>query len=819
VACHIPVKVTVVGRPGDDKLRRLADSVESSVVRRLAEAGRTLPAGIPVLHPPGAVQFSGDLAGTDRVRLDDVLRTAVARAIRRITQVAPPGSAGARPPVPPLGGQPFRAPFFPVGLAGGPAALPPKASAVGHDLGQVAVSPSGEVREGGSPFDGSPVAVLPGLRQVLLYSPRYAIAGSLTLALQLGMVIFPATSFAILQSPDDLYWTVGTEPAVDFADLATAGPLPGGVLAATAPAAGLACRIRGLITGDRRPAWRDRDSGVAWLRQLATEATAGVPPLLPHQTAAAVVAGADQLVAATVAYGDAELPTLPGTRPVVLDRQAFTLVPWETKAGYLRALLAATPWIEQRRTALEILASLSDGAEVDAVVALFRETGLHGRLFDDPDREVDDLFATIGEKFPREQGRLTAGSVAALLRGFDLLPKRLHEEALIGVTTGPRGTTVPEEMLDQARDAATGLVLAGNAIGESISALFTSPELVAHALESLAQLLVTVRLATLGHRPSVRQLDRFLERVPTSVAAPVRGAERLEAGDRILRRLRWREAWDIASRFGDVDNVTAAAETGEVSGDAAGVLRFLGVLGRLGEPVDAGTLTARLVMLAGALAAACPGLGSVTEITGLLARLPDDRIHRLGTLLAAARIAPGTSLDDLAAQSPDLHVAATDALTVIALLKKLAAGGLEPVVVAAFHTLLAADGVGTPGTAAVVAALPEGEGPRFAAAIGQVPFHQVDPAARSGFLELLAGRTQRMDALIDYGFAAYAAVYRRAAGESGPLSRRLDGLLGALAALGGAAHAVDFRRLLDGLAGDDPAAWARVEGENRCQPE
>jgi hypothetical protein len=774
LACHIPVKVTVLGRLGDDKLRRLADSVESAVAGRLAEAGGTLPGGTAVLHPPGPVLFSGELADADRVSLDEALRAAVARAIGRAPQAAPPPGPGV----------------------------------AGSQLGPLTVSPHGEVRDGSSPFDGSPVAALPGFPQVLLHSPRHAMAGSLTVALQLGMVLFPATSFAVLEGPDGLFWTVGTEPAVDFADLATAALLPGGALAGSGASGGLEYRVRGLITRDRRPAWRDRDAGVAWLRQLAAEAAAGVPPLLPSDAAVAVVAGADQLVARALAAGEAELPP-EDPRRAPLDGQTFALVPWETRAGYLRALLAATPWGEQRRTALEIFASLSDGAEVDAVVALLRETGLHGRLFDDPDPQAHDLFVTVGERFPREPGRLTVAAVATLLRGFDLLPQRPHEQALPGVTTGPMGTTVPQELLDWARDAATGFAVAGNAIGESVSALFTSPQLVARALESLAQLLVTVRLATLGHRPSVRQLDRFLERLPSGVTTAVRGAERLDAGDRTLRRLRWRQVWDIAFRFGNL-GVAAARETGEISGDATGVLRFLGVLGRrLGEPVDAGTLTTRLVTLAGALAAERPGLGGVQEITALLARLPDDQIHRLGRLLMATRIAPGTSLGDLAAPSPELHAAATDALAAIALLQRLAAGGLEPAVVAAFHTLLAAEGVGLPGAAAVVAALPEGEGRRFAAAIGQVPFYRVAPGSRIGFLGLLAGRARRMDALVDYGFDAFAAVYLRAGGEGGPLDRYLD----TLAALAAAAGAVEFRRLVDGLGGGDPGAWARVEGE------
>jgi hypothetical protein len=440
------------------------------------------------------------------------------------------------------------------------------------------------------------------------------------------------------------------------------------------------------------------------------------------------------------------------------------------------------------------------------VVVLLREAGLHGRLFDDPDPDVYALLVSVGERFPREHGKPTIDALATLLRRFDLLPRRLHEEALIGVTTGLRGITVPAEVLDQAYDSATALVHAGNELGESVSILFTSPQLVSRALEALAQLLINVRLATLGYRPAVRQLNRFLEQLPVRVLAPVRGAERLGCGERTLRRLRWRQVWEIASLFGPRGNVTATSEAGEVTGDATGVLRFVGVLARLGEPVDTGSLAARLVTLAGVLAAEHPDFEGVDEVTALLAALPDGEIHRLGRALAATRLSPGVTLDDLAATDPDLHAAAADALTAIVALKALAAGGLDADIVAAFHTLLGAEGVGLAGTAAVAAAVGD-EGARFAAAVALVPLDRVDPRARAGFLELLAGGAHRMDALLRYGFEAYAALWRRAAAGPGPLDLRLDTLLAALAELAASTGAVAFRRLLDGLAADDPAAW------------
>jgi hypothetical protein len=668
LACHVPVAVRVVGRLDDERLRLLADRVEAAVARRLAEAGRTLPAGAALVHPPGPVRVSGDVAEPERARLTEALRAAVARATRDLTATGPTvrsGSAGSALPAGRVS-VPFGAP---AGHSAGPfpgQPLPAGEPVGWRDAEHGPTGPAGEVREGGSPFDGQPVAALGGLAPVVVRSPRYALAGTLTMAVQLGLVIFAVGSFAVIEGPDGLYWAVGTDPAVAAAEL-SAGLLPDALLVPSAMAAGRTYRLRGLITRDRRPVWRDRDAGVAWLHQLAAEARAGVAPLLGDQVQAAVVAGADQLVAQLVAAGEAGLPA-PGARPVALDRAAFALVPWADKARYLRALLAATPWTEQRRTAVEVIAALADGAEVDAMVALLRETGLHGRLFDEPEPDAYALLRTIGERFPREPGRLGAGALTSLLRRFDLLPRRLHEEALIGVTAGPRGITVPAEVLDSARDSAAALVAAGTALGESVRGLFTSPQLLARALAALAQLLVTVRLASLGYRPAARELDRFLDRLPLGVLATVRGAERLAVPDRTLRRLQWREIWEIASAYGPHDTATGEPgqpAAGEVSGDATGVLRVVDLLARRGEPVQPGTLAARLVTLAGVLAAERPDLGAANAVIALLAGLPEGQLHRLGQLLARTPVAPGATLAELAATSADLHAAAVDALAAV----------------------------------------------------------------------------------------------------------------------------------------------------------
>lgn len=650
LSCHVPVTVRVVGRLGDEKLARLAASVETAVAARLAEAGRTLPDGAVVVHPPSAVGFSGDVAEPDRVRLAEALLAAVTRAAGRLTgawSTALPAGAGPASAIGAISasGEPLDRRGRP--LPDGPLDRDFRPRPGGRRIiGPGEIGPSGEILEGGSPFDGLPLATLRGSAPVLVGSPRHTVAGTLTLAVQFGLVLFPAGSFAVIESPAGVFWTVATEPAVDAAEL-SAGLLPDAVLASAGTAGGPGSRIRVLITRDRRPVWRDRESGVDWLRRLAAEA--------------GTTTSADGQVPGPV--GDH--PLLTRLRSIAETELSFadapsTPVPPADRTRRLTEVLTATPWAEQIRTAMELIAAATDGAYLAALVAALRETGLHGRLFDDPSPDGYDLLRDVGTRFPPEPGPLSVGALAVLLRRFDLLPRRLHEEALLGVAVGPQGITVPAQMLALARESAAALVRAGAALGESITGLFSSPQQQARVREALAQLLVTARLAGLGVRPAVRNLERFLQRLPIELLVAVRGAERLAVPDRTLRRLQWRAILQIAFAYGPQG--TTSADGGEVSGDATAVLAAVSAMVRLGVPVNPGVLAARLVTVAGVLAAARPDLGGTDEVVARLAGLPDPALRRLGGVLTTTPVAPGVTLADLADSAPVLHAAAVDAL-------------------------------------------------------------------------------------------------------------------------------------------------------------
>src|SRR5206468_1559300 len=104
----------------------------------------------------------------------------------------------------------------------------------------------------------------------------------------------------------------------------------------------------------------------------------------------------------------------------------------------------------------------------------------------------------------------------------------------------------------------------------------------------------------------------------------------------------------------------------------AGVLRFLGILARLGEVADVEVVEVRLARLAALLKAERSVFASASEVAELLAHLPESDVARLGRALGRFEIREGETLADLVARSPELHAAAEDAMTKAELLKAMA---------------------------------------------------------------------------------------------------------------------------------------------------
>ncbi len=358
-----------------------------------------------IMHPPGNVSFSGGpLPADEQARIARVLRAAVQEAIENAAQDGGLRRARGR-----SGTGEMSQTFDPARAGPAPGSyLVPSYQDAGKLTGVKLLelipraAPGYDVKDEPSPLEGGLIMILPGNHYVNIRSPRYVTAGTLSQAYLLGLAVFGATSFAILQgpwgSPAMRYWAVGTDPAVSDADLGqpTESKTEAGEEAVPAELTGRAAFVvgeelegqltgrdgdyltRGLVTKDRMVHWKAVPMAAVWFAQLEAEQRKGVAAPPAQQVRRLVFAEVDRLVAEIEGGDDTNLQRAAELLSR-MDRVAFGLVDWETKVRYLKVLLAAWTWQEEETAVVQIFASLDNGQEVDAVVALLKQAGRYNQ--------------------------------------------------------------------------------------------------------------------------------------------------------------------------------------------------------------------------------------------------------------------------------------------------------------------------------------------------------------------------------------------------------------------------------------------------------
>jgi hypothetical protein len=805
-----------------------------------------------ILHPPEDVLFSGDaIPAEDQTRIARIVRAAVRRAVENAATGPATRSVLDRSQDYP-DGQDLQELFDPAraDLDLGVYQIPSyrgKGKLTGVELlkGIPPAEPGYDVVNGPSPLDGRVIIGLPRMRLVTIASPRYVTAGTLTQAYLLGLDVFGTTSFAIMQgpwgSPTSRYWAVGTDPAIAVEDLGERQAPDLTQMAADVLRAGLAGRVhiyvgelispvifgtdgeystRGFITKDDVLRWPSVAMAAVWYAQIEAEQQKGVTAPPAEEARLLVFSDIDRLVA-QIEGGDSTNLQRAAWQLSRLGWRAFSLVDWEAKVGYLKVLLAAATEDEEEVAIVQIFKSLGSDSEVDAVIAMLKQAGRYDQLFDDLDNELYDLLVTVGERFPKDHGPLTFDGFFQLLRSLGLIPTSVEDvlSAGVGLAGGPlqaalHGRSVTDAMYDEAHDAVMGLAYFGADLWQSVETTVTEPEKVIVGAADVARLLFEVYLANVGYQPAVEKITNLLEHLGGKVLAGIRGADRLGCGEKVVRRITWRLVWEIASLFVGVGEIKAVAQGAALWEKLAGVMRFLAVLTRLGEVLDADVEGERLARLATMIKAERPAFASVEETAELLSRLPDNDIRRLGKLVSEIEIEirEGETLAELRARGGELCAVIDDVITKTELLKAMAgkAGGLTDEIVEAFHALIGDDGLPLADAHKVVGSIPEGEGARFAAMLKEMPPGRLAESSRAALLELVAASTSQMDAVADLGVATFTSVYRRAGGRAEMVDRYLAVLDEIKQRLTGRGDS-EVRRLLDRLVQDDPAAWLDVE--------
>ncbi len=787
-----------------------------------------------VLHGPTRIAIEGAASEDDRRRIERSIREGLRRALESSA------AAGSRRVLESTTSAEVADQFDPSRVGPGPTYLLPSYADEGEFSAVKMLASWPKARRGMAlvlPGPGPvPHALIgkSGHLYVNLDSPTYVSAPTLSEAVLLGTAVHATTSFAVIEGPfgasNMRYLALASEHPVAADDLGekVIQELPpellgkdietfaGAWMLPSIQSTAGEFLVRGFITSDRALRWPTANLAALWLAQVSAEQAAGFEGD-PEVYRVAIFNDIDELVD-QIEGGDNTNLQRAAEMLSRLGQQAFSLVDWETKVKYLKVLLAAWTWEEEEKAVVEIFKSLNDDTEVDAVVDMLKRAGRYNQLFNDLDSQLYDLLVVVGQNFPRDHGPLTLDGLIRLFQSMGLLPKSAFE-ALTGIEVGPDGTIVVPDLLDEAQDMVMGFVRFGADLGESVLTIFTEPGKVIKGIGALVQLSVKVALASVGYLPATLELTKMLAQLSEQVLYGMRGADRLGAGEKVVNRIKWRLVWEIASLFVGVGEIKAAIQTLGLGEKFAGVLRFLGILARLGEAADVEVEGARLARLAELMKAESAVFKSVDEVSELLSHLPEDDVRKLGKALAKFDVKPGEKLADLASRSSELEGVAKDALAKAELLQAMAgkAGRLSDEIAEAFRTLAGSQGVDLAAAQRVVRAIPEGEGARFAAALKRIPVGRIAADSRAAFLELVAGSARRMDAVGKLGFETFTSITRRAAGKAEDVDRyiaALEQMEGKFAAKGDVA---EYRRFLDRLERDESAAWLDVENESRLQ--
>ncbi|MFJ8128652.1 AHH domain-containing protein [Streptomyces hydrogenans] len=692
----------------------------------------------------------------------------------------------------------------------------------GRKPGVTVVSdPHTEVVEGPSPVDGRAVMVIGATRLVLLgEATRYARSRSLLHATQLGDHLFGARSYAVLEggagTAENSYLAVATTPAVDdetigeavrhwkLEDEEVTGFTGFRVLPAVTTPDGHRYHVNMLWTKERVGLWGSEAAAREWIRTRKLEyafwlSAEELKVLAFHEL--------DRLVDAGLAGDEASLEKA-ATQLGDMNAKTFALVDEETRAKYLEILVKAWTFEEQRHAIIQIMISLDDLAQLQAVRARLVQAGLHAQLFADMGSDLWDLLTAVGQKFGDKKDVTVREFIGFVAEALHLSMRRdagTGQDAERERTALPGLRTAIE--IEEAVRAVMGFVLGTL---ESLKIMLTQPEKVLSGLWELQKLATMCYAAFFGDPVSTRQLKSLVAKIGPVLVAGLRGAELFGVGDRLLTRIKWAL---IIEALTWISEIQAAVEALVKIQKVVAVLRFLKVL----KVFEGERIAARFTRLAEALhagSAVLKGLKDEHAVAELMTLLPEEDGARLGRVLQEVEVPKGSGLASLR-EHPQLGPVLADLQPRAEALRVLGAksGGLTPEVAQTFARLTGKDAFTTAEVAKVVGALQEGEGARFAKTLEQIGFDRIGSRAqvKADLLAMLAGDRRRMDAVRQYGITVVGQMHARSAGSAEAFDLMLARLEKIRAKHLADGKAVEFAELVDKLAQGKKGAWRRLD--------
>jgi hypothetical protein len=661
------------------------------------------------------------------------------------------------------------------------------------------------------PFQGALAIQLPGNHYVTVDSHRYAVTDDPERAYKWARVLFGTRSAVIVmhatRSGSVQYMAAALSEDLSSGDLRVqelSGPsAPAGVTGA------FGGRILATFPGDYQVAavvFRDGISApdvgtFGAFRALRLESIrAGTGGLDPTYARHLVFDPIDRILAGS----DDDRIQQAAELLSELNSEAFAVLDWHTRQQYIQVLIQAWTWQRQEKAIVEILKSVPDRAELNAIFEQLRTAGLWEQLFNDMDDELWSMLVVLGQRFG-DPSPLTFMGFVAILQATGIDP------VTTGVSVVSGAPMFSPHLLAETEEMVRGFIRFVAGFLESIWMMISHPERVIDGVGQLMKMMLMAELARWGYPPAQAFMGNLLSSIGGQVLNGLKGVAVTGMGDAILRRVRWALIWEIASLFIGVGEIRAALEAVGVTERLAAVARFLGLIGEVAEEEQ---VVSRLQRLSGLLARTSHTLQTDEEVISLLSRLPEEDAGRLGRLLESSDLEGVTDLARLRELHPELAEAAEDSLRRAEALKALASksgGQVTDDIARTFARLSRGEGRTTAELSQIIDAVPSGEGARFGRAIERMPTSALDGAKGASTLRLIAGSPARMDAVAEMGFGAFGTMMERAGGDGALLDDYLTALRQVESGFPEATRATQFRSFLDRLASGDVSAVQELE--------
>ncbi|MDN5289505.1 MAG: hypothetical protein JWR38_5779 [Mucilaginibacter sp.] len=341
-----------------------------------------------------------------------------------------------------------------------------------------------------------------------------------------------------------------------------------------------------------------------------------------------------------------------------LTEAAFSFLSFEKKLEYIELLTNVWTWEAQEKAIVEIFKSVASIDELNKIKAtlkgkkLWDGNTMWDKMFADLDSEYWSLLVAVGMKFSNTP--YTLSEFTTLLWNY------VRNISMVGVFINANGEPeVIPNALKEIESAARGAINFIEGIWDGIVMLVSHPDKIIEGVAQMVNLILNMQLVQIGYPPAIEFVGKVFGQISKQIVAGVRGLALMDAEDIVIKKVKWAIIWEVASWFIGVGEIKAALKGVQIGGMTEKVLAVARVFSRaagLGKiAVEEAEMVSRFERLAGILVKESKVLKSEEEAMMLISKLEDKELEKLIMAMEKSEIKEGTSLTQLAKDSPELE--------------------------------------------------------------------------------------------------------------------------------------------------------------------